>query len=63
MNLPAGQALGGWIVHDGELSLPQTLDLVTQPRGFLEVEIGGGGAHAAFEVGQHGFEVVPDGAC
>ena len=31
------------------------------PGGFLEVEVGGGGAHAGFEVGEHRLEIVADG--
>ena len=37
------------------------LSFVAQPRGFLEVEIGGGFAHAGFEVGEHRLEIVADG--
>ena len=56
-----GQALRGRIVGHRELGGAQALELVAQPRGLLEVEIGGGFAHARFEVGDHGLEIVPDG--
>ena len=39
----------------------QALDLVAQARGLLEVEIGGGLAHARLQIGDHGFEIVADG--
>ena len=50
-----------WIIGDGQLRLTQPLDLVAQARRLFEVQVGGGFAHAAFEIGQHGFEVVADG--
>src|SRR5215472_9360410 len=53
--------LGGGIVDYRELGGAQALDLVAQPRGLLEVEVGGGLAHARLEVGDHGLEIVPDG--
>src|SRR5262245_45149856 len=53
--------LGGGVVDDRELGGAQALDLVAQPRGFLEVEIGGGRAHARLEVGDHRLEIVADG--
>ena len=37
------------------------LSLVAHAGGFLEVEIGGGGAHAGFEVGDHRLEIMADG--
>ena len=43
---------------EAEIGLLQPLDLVAQPRGFLEFEIGRGGAHALFEIGDDGFEVL-----
>ena len=53
--------LGGErVVGDGELGGLQALDLVAQARGDLEVEIGGGLAHALLEVGQRGLDVVAD---
>src|SRR5262249_9771745 len=62
--VPAGRErdrLGGGIVDDRELGGAQALDLVTQPRGFLEIEIGGSRAHARLEVGDHRLEIVADG--
>src|ERR1700747_2695019 len=49
------------VVRHCELSGAQTLDFVAQPRRFLEIEIGGGGAHAGFEIADHRLEVVADG--
>ena len=53
--------LGGGVVDHRELGGAQALDLVAQPRRLLEVEIGGGFAHAGLEVGDHRLEIVPDG--
>src|SRR5262249_3036882 len=39
----------------------QALDLVAQPGGLLEVEIGRGGPHARLEVGDYRLEIVTDG--
>ena len=52
--------LGGGVVDHGQLGGAQALDLVAQPRGFLEIQIGGGFAHPGFEIGQHRLEIVPD---
>ena len=41
------------IVADGEFGRLQALDLVAQPRGFLEFEIGRGLAHALLHIRQH----------
>jgi hypothetical protein len=38
----------------------QALDLVAQPRGVLEVEIGGGLAHRLFEIGHRRLEIVAE---
>src|SRR5262249_51745158 len=35
----------------------EPLDFVSEPRGFLEFEIGGGGAHLLLEIGEHRLEV------
>src|SRR5215472_5530480 len=53
--------LCGRVVGHGELRRPQALDLVAQPRRFLEIQVGGGLAHARFQVGDDGLEIVPDG--
>src|SRR5262249_53090053 len=50
--------LGGRVVDDRELGGAQALDLVAQPRRFLEVEIGGGGPHARLAGGAHPLEIV-----
>src|SRR5690349_769516 len=47
-------------VGDPELVLFQPADLVAQPRRFLELEVGGGLAHALLEVADVRLEVVPD---
>src|SRR5262249_10116458 len=44
-----------------QLGGAQTFDLVAQPRRLLEVEIGGGLAHARLEVGDDSLEIVTDG--
>ena len=49
------------VVQHRQLGLPQALDLVAQARGLLEVEIGGGLAHARLHVGDHRFQIVADG--
>src|SRR5258708_5310522 len=41
--------------REAEIGLLQPLDLVAQPRGLLEFEIGRGGAHTLFEVGDDRF--------
>src|SRR5579862_9882792 len=41
-----------------EIGLLQPLDLVAQPRGFLEFEVGGGGAHALFEIGDDRLQIL-----
>src|SRR5690606_5871577 len=51
---------GERVVHDGKLGLAQALDLVAQPCGLLEVEIGGGVAHGLFEIFEMGLEIVAD---
>ena len=43
-----------------QLVLLQPADLVAQPAGFLELEVGGGFAHALLEVADVGAEVVAD---
>ena len=74
MNLPVavarGRARGGGvfdfglpcegIVHHGEFDRLQALDLVAQPGGFFEFQVGGGFAHALFHVGQDLLQVVAD---
>src|SRR3954454_2733491 len=55
-----GALLDGGIVDHRELGGAQALDLVAQPRGFLEVQIGGGLAHPRLEIAEHGFEIVAD---
>src|SRR5262249_22584974 len=52
---------GGWIVEHRHLGRAQALDLVAQPCGFLEIEIGGGLTHARLEIGDHRLEIVPNG--
>src|SRR5690349_8015576 len=42
---------------EAEIVFLEPLDLVAQPRRFLEFEIGGGLAHLLLEIGDHGFEV------
>ena len=49
------------VVHHRKLGCAQALEFVAQAGGFLEVEIGGGGAHARFQVGDHRLEIVADG--
>ncbi len=50
-----GEGLGGELqVHQF-----QAFDLVAEAGGFLELEVGGGGAHAGFVVAQGGFEASP----
>ena len=49
------------VVGHRQLGRAQAFDLVAQPRGFFEVEVGGGGAHAGFEIADHGLEIVADG--
>src|SRR5437762_5588190 len=41
-----------------ELYLLQPADLIAQPRGFLEFEIGGGGAHALFHIGDDRLQIL-----
>src|SRR5690242_20602761 len=48
------------IVQHRELDIAQALDLVAQPRRFLEFEIGGGLAHALLHVGDDALEIVAD---
>src|SRR5262249_44436707 len=50
--------LGGGVVDHRELGGAQALDLVAQPRGLLEVEIGGGRAHARPEGRGHRLPTV-----
>ena len=61
---PALSSTSAWrasgIVGDGELGLAQALDLVAQARGRLELEVGGGLAHAPLQVLDDGREVVAD---
>src|SRR5947208_5320785 len=45
-------------VRKPELDLLQPADLVAQPGGFLEFEIGGGGAHALFHVGDDRLQIL-----
>src|SRR5262249_25683929 len=49
------------VVGYRKLGGTQPFDLVAQPCGFLEVEIGSGGPHARFQIGNHRFEIVADG--
>ena len=48
------------VVGDAEVVLLEPADLVAKPRGFLELEVGGGLAHPLLEVGEIGLEVVTD---
>jgi hypothetical protein len=48
-----GALLGGGIVDHGDFGGAQALDLAAQPRGFLEVQVGGG-------LVQHRLEIVSD---
>ncbi len=51
-----GRARGSSATASSEAS--SAADLVAQPPGLLEFEIGGGLAHALFEIGEHGLDVV-----
>ena len=53
--------LGGRVVGHRQFGGAQPFDLVAQPCGLLEIEIGGGGAHARFQIGNHRLEIVADG--
>ena len=46
------------VVADGQLHRLQSLDLVAQARGGFEVQIGGGLAHALFQIAERGLHVV-----
>src|SRR3954469_21812668 len=48
------------VVGDAEVVFLEPADLVAQPRGFLELEVGGGLAHAVLEVADIGLEIVAD---
>ena len=64
-NFPASRSTSPWRGHgiggNRELGRLEALELVAQARGFLEVEVGGGGAHALLEIGHHGLQVMADG--
>ena len=45
---------------NAEIVFFEPADLVAQPRGFLELEVGGGLAHPLLEVAEIGLEVVAD---
>src|SRR5947207_11158057 len=45
-------------IGEPELDLLEPADLVAQPGGFLEFEIGGGGAHALFHVGDDRLQIL-----
>ena len=47
-------------MRDAEIILFEAADLVAQAPGFLELEVGGGLAHALLEVRDVGLEVVTD---
>ena len=49
---------GHRVAADGQLDGLEALDLVAQARGLLELEVGGGLAHALLQVGERGLEVV-----
>src|SRR3977135_691585 len=53
--------LRGRVVDHGELGGAQALDLVAHAGGLLEVEVGGGLAHAGLQIGDDRLEIVPDG--
>ena len=38
----------------------QPLELVAQPRRFLEFQVGGGGAHLLFQIGDDRLDIVAD---
>ena len=50
-NCPSGRGATRSVVGDAEVVFLEPADLVAQPRGFLELEVGGGLAHALLEVG------------
>src|SRR5204862_7378987 len=45
-------------VGETEFDLLQPADLVAQPGGFLEFEIGGGDAHALFHIGDDRLQIL-----
>src|SRR5262249_31647268 len=51
---------GEGIVGDGKLELLEALDLVAEAGGLLELEVGGGIAHALLEIGNGCLEIVTD---
>ena len=55
---PASRASGSSITASSTALQP--LDLVAQPRRLLEFEVGGGRAHALFEIGDDRLQIVPD---
>src|SRR6266404_2132951 len=52
--------LRGGVVDDGEFGGAEAFDFVAESCGFFEIQIGGGFAHAQFEIAQHRLEIVPD---
>src|SRR5262249_50211642 len=54
---PGGPPPAPAIRRRPETDLPEPADLVTQPCRLFELEIGGGGAHALFEVGDNRLQV------
>ena len=48
------------VVGDSEVVFLEPADLVAEARGFFELEVCGGLAHALLEVSDIGLEVVPD---
>ena len=55
--LARGNALVMW---DSEVVFLQPANFVAEARGFLELEVGGGLAHALLEVADVGFEIMAD---
>ena len=57
LGLRLGDSVG---LGDAQIVLLKPPNFIAQPRGFLELEIGGGFAHPLLEVGEIGLEVVAD---
>src|SRR3546814_14999357 len=57
-----GAALGGAVGAGGHVEFHglEALQLVAQAGGFLELEVGGGGANALLDLGDGGLEVVAE---
>ena len=55
-----GDIGAGGLSRQFELVGFEAADLVAQAAGFLELEIGGGGAHALLEIGDVAAQIVPD---